>query len=820
MKTIFKHLILLLLITHSINLFATDYMVSGAGSAVVNGTYAPYGTNFIGNPVWKLSGGLFYLHSDGYRWVINDDPDFPFGGFYRNDTSSDPTTPPLTGWEVDYMGTASAPTLGLPGPGVNYSAVIFMESSTNDGSINNSKPVIITHNNFGGDTFTGSNGDDFVTDGKVIVSNLSPGITAVIIRTSATTLSVSLLGNATLHKDANDIRNLTFTFQNSAFSANAASSVSNATKNDVTINYFQEYSIGSSGDYTTITSALAAFSSFNSDGNVLNLAAQTFTEKNLNISNLTIRGQGAGSTIVQAAASQGIANVGGVFFTSNSVILEGLTVRHGNSAAGAGIRNEGSLTVNNCNISNNDAWQQGGGIFNENQSGNLVVSLIINNSTISNNTASQYGSGIVLWGSNNASCTMTNCTVFGNTSGNPGALVSWDSTTPFTIINSTISGNDAGLYSTYGGTFIVQNSIIANNNSKDYRFLYSGTVIDNGYNIVETQINFKFNNHTDILYSHDYLGNVEGASGLGWNRNDASITGSLNLSSTLSDNSTLNGTQTLALSSGSFAIDAGTNSGALLKDQRGLNRNGATDIGSYEYRGGITVIPITLKPIITGPDCETGLNSSIVINENTTSVFTFSADKTVSWTLGNANDGKLFSIDFNGNLVFTTAPDYETPLSFSNSNIYDVTIIATDAANNSNTQILILTVTDILSATLTNFSNVAKYYFDASYNIAAPTSNSTGVITYTSSDSAIAIISGSTVTIKAAGSIIITATQAADATYDSENVAASLTITALSVLTANGEISITNPNYINKNGGIGSNRGVSLSGELKVTKSE
>jgi hypothetical protein len=216
-------------------------MVSGAGSTEVNGTYAPYGTNIDGNPVWKLSGGLYYLHSDGNKWVINDYPYFAFGGFYRNDNSSDPTTPPLTGWMVEYMGTGSAPTLGLPGPGVNYSAVIFTESSTNNGSINNITPIIITHNNVGGGTFAGSDGDNFVNDGKILVSNLSAGLTAVIIRTSATTLSATITGNAASHMDANDVLTLTFAFQNSAFSGNVASSVSNAIKNDIAINYFQEY---------------------------------------------------------------------------------------------------------------------------------------------------------------------------------------------------------------------------------------------------------------------------------------------------------------------------------------------------------------------------------------------------------------------------------------------------------------------------------------------------------------------------------------------------------------------------------------------------
>ncbi len=68
---------------------------------------------------------------------------------------------------------------------------------------------------------------------------------------------------------------------------------------------------------------------------------------------------------------------------------------------------------------------------------------------------------------------------------------------------------------------------------------------------------------------------------IGLEQNDASISGSLNISSTLADNNTIYGTQTLALESGSFAIDNGTGTG---DDQRGhAVFNGTKDIGAYEY---------------------------------------------------------------------------------------------------------------------------------------------------------------------------------------------------------------------------------------------
>ena len=69
------------------------------------------------------------------------------------------------------------------------------------------------------------------------------------------------------------------------------------------------------------------------------------------------------------------------------------------------------------------------------------------------------------------------------------------------------------------------------------------------------------------------------------------------------------------------------------------------------------------------------------------------------------------------------------------------------------------------SPTITGFSVPAKNLGDAAFTITAPTSNSTGAFTYTSSNTNVATISGNTVTIVGVGSTTITANQAADATY-------------------------------------------------------
>jgi Secretion system C-terminal sorting domain/PKD-like domain len=80
------------------------------------------------------------------------------------------------------------------------------------------------------------------------------------------------------------------------------------------------------------------------------------------------------------------------------------------------------------------------------------------------------------------------------------------------------------------------------------------------------------------------------------------------------------------------------------------------------------------------------------------------------------------------------------------------------------------------SPTITNFTVSGKVLGDAAFALTAPTSNSTGAFTYTSSNTAVATISGSTVTIVSTGSTVITATQAAAGGYGSGVIATTFTV--------------------------------------------
>ncbi len=67
--------------------------------------------------------------------------------------------------------------------------------------------------------------------------------------------------------------------------------------------------------------------------------------------------------------------------------------------------------------------------------------------------------------------------------------------------------------------------------------------------------------------------------------------------------------------------------------------------------------------------------------------------------------------------------------------------------------------------TITWVASISKIFGDPAFTLPAPSSNSTGAFTYSSSNPAVATVSGNTVTIIGAGTATITASQAADPNY-------------------------------------------------------
>ena len=94
--------------------------------------------------------------------------------------------------------------------------------------------------------------------------------------------------------------------------------------------------------------------------------------------------------------------------------------------------------------------------------------------------------------------------------------------------------------------------------------------------------------------------------------------------------------------------------------------------------------------------------------------------------------------------------------------------------------------------TLSNFTVAAQNFGSAPFSLTAPTSNSPGAFTYTSSNTAVATISGSTVTIVGAGSTTITATQATSGSYSSGTIVATFTVNQIAPTLSNFTVAAQN----------------------------
>jgi CSLREA domain-containing protein len=192
---------------------------------------------------------------------------------------------------------------------------------------------------------------------------------------------------------------------------------------------------------------------------------------------LTITGADARTTIIEAgdSAANGIDRVfhigGGATTTIEQVIIQ-----HGNSGLGAGIWNQGDLTLNDSTVTDNTSSGDGGGIRNQD-------TLTLNRSTISHNTGRD-GAGV--W-NQNATLELNNSTISTNISNRNGGAIYINNNT-VTINNSTIANNSAssgngGGFFINGGIVNIKGTIIADNTATTDHDC-TGTLTSDDYNLI------------------------------------------------------------------------------------------------------------------------------------------------------------------------------------------------------------------------------------------------------------------------------------------------------------------------------------------------
>ncbi|MFT3892806.1 MAG: family 16 glycosylhydrolase [Anaerolineales bacterium] len=281
---------------------------------------------------------------------------------------------------------------------------------------------------------------------------------------------------------------------------------------------------------------------------------------------------------------------------STTATVKNLNVKNGYGwQLGGGIINNGSLTLDHVNVTDNnmatnagDYWQGGGGIYNGDGS---TLNLI--DSSVSNNHAAWSGGGV--YGFFNSTVNITRSTISGNVSNDVGGGIR--SLSNFTIVDSTISGNTStgwhgGAIFHTDGNMTITNSTIANNKGPDWAAsaIFNGSFGGAAPTLTLTNTIITGNQY----YACDHWTGANTLTSGGHNLvqdatcNTSSTPDATDIITTdaligaLADNG--GPTWTHALLPGSPAINAGDNAACSATDQRGVARpqGGQCDIGSYE----------------------------------------------------------------------------------------------------------------------------------------------------------------------------------------------------------------------------------------------
>jgi hypothetical protein len=283
-----------------------------------------------------------------------------------------------------------------------------------------------------------------------------------------------------------------------------------------------------------------------------------------NAGQVTLVGSSVSANYVSGTASSsslggGIYSTGGDLILTDTMIIDNISLDSG----GGVFFSNGNLTITNAVFRGNQATGTNGagaGLFNGSGS-----SAIVKQTEFSANTAASSSGGI----HNQGALTLENATISGNSSVIGAGMLSTGPDTT-SILNTTIYANTATSGLSANGlvaynAVTVKNTIVAGNDNDECLNSSGTSIASDGYNI-----------------SGD---NTCGFSSTGDQINTDPLL------SALADNGGTSKTQ--ALQATSPAIDAGTNTGCALTDQRGLSRpqdgdddnSDVCDIGAYERIG-------------------------------------------------------------------------------------------------------------------------------------------------------------------------------------------------------------------------------------------
>jgi hypothetical protein len=315
----------------------------------------------------------------------------------------------------------------------------------------------------------------------------------------------------------------------------------------------------------------------------------------------------------------------GNILNRETLTLSNAVVSNSNSA---GVANYGigNLTITNSTISGNTTPDSGGGVYSAGGSVEITAS------TITGNTATAgVGGGVLVDG---GSCDISQSTITGNGAGTDGGGVRIGNFSFVTITNSTITGNSAkanggGVWIESGSFLTLVNATLtANRANSDGVGAGSGggllaaagssttlhnTLIAGNFKNPGTTTGDDVSGAAAAASSNNLIGNGTGLSGItSGNQGNQIGTAASPIDPKLGPLASNGGpTQTIALLTGSPAINAGDNSlipVGVTSDQRGApftRTSGTVDIGAYEDQPPI-LLQSTATALTASPQASTG----------------------------------------------------------------------------------------------------------------------------------------------------------------------------------------------------------------------
>jgi hypothetical protein len=311
-------------------------------------------------------------------------------------------------------------------------------------------------------------------------------------------------------------------------------------------------------------------------------------------------------------------------FTSNTARYEG---------GGLGVMYASSVSITGTTFDSNTSQSAGGGVWLY-QNSDVELSDV----TITNNYANAQGAGAKIIASGSSPVTISNSTLSGNDSHSSGGALSLyseeDYLAPFTINNSTITGNNAddkggAIFADFATLTLNQSTVSQNTAGYFDVYLYarggdggvylyggsmtmSGTILSGNTNVTGSQSSFDanlaFDGGATVQSSRSILG--AGLDGVITDLGGNNFTDDPGLSA-LADNG--GSTETMALKSDSVALDAGPDPVATFTgnqfDQRGTGYarviGTSVDIGAFEFGAGPPPTSSTTSTTVPGSTSST-----------------------------------------------------------------------------------------------------------------------------------------------------------------------------------------------------------------------